>query len=305
VIIDRKVFLLGVPMDLGGGRRGVDMGPSALRISGLARDIRAMGIEYEDLGNVPVAQIEAREPDNPKARFVEEISRCCKDLRDRVTAILRQGGFPLVVGGDHSIAVGTVSAISSWHHARGERIGLIWFDAHGDFNTHETSPSGNVHGMPLAACLGYGLDELTRLGTRFPLVDPERAVLVGVHSLDEGERELIRRSGIKVYTVRDIDMWGMHRVMTEAIERATDGTAGFHLSFDVDGCDPVHAPGVGTPVAGGMTLRESLLVMEHAAESKKLLGLELTEINPILDTRNQTAEFSKELALSALGKLVL
>jgi arginase len=222
-----------------------------------------------------------------------------------VLGIVERGAFPLVVGGDHSIACGTVAGLSTHHHRRAEKIGLIWFDAHGDFNTPATSPSGNVHGMPLAATLGYGDEQLTKLGERFPMVDPEHTVLVGVHSLDRGERELILEAGLKVFTVRDVDMWGMHRVMTEAIERATAGTAGFHLSFDVDGCDPAHAPGVGTPVAGGMTLRESLLVMEHAAESERLLGLELTEINPILDTRNQTAEFSRELALSALGKLVL
>lgn len=302
---DSRVSLIGVPMDLGGGRRGVDMGPSALRIAGLGEGVRKLGREFEDLGNVHVEQIEARAPDNPHARFLEEIARCCADLRDRVRRVLDRGGFPLVVGGDHSIACGSVAAVSSWQEQRGGRIGLIWFDAHGDFNTPDTSPSGNVHGMPLASCLGYGPDDLTRLGTRFPMVDARNTVLVGVHSLDNAERELILESGIKVYTVRHIDMWGMHRVMTEAIEIATDGTSGFHLSYDLDGSDPVHAPGVGTPVPGGMTDRESMLVMEHASESGQLLSLDLTEINPILDTRNQTAEFARELALSALGKLVL
>jgi arginase len=303
--MDRKVCLLGVPMDLGGGRRGVDMGPSALRYAGLAEGVRELGIPYEDRGNVPVAQPEAQEPANPRARFVEEISRCCADLRDRVHGVLDEGGFPLIVGGDHSIACGSIAAISSHHHARGEKIGLIWFDAHGDFNTPETSPTGNVHGMPLASALGHGIDDLTRLGTRFPMVDPENTVVVGVRSLDQGERELLLEAGIKVYTVRHIDMYGMHRVMTEAIEIATNGTAGFHLSYDVDGIDPAHAPGVGTPVPGGATDRESLLVAEHAAESGKLLGLDLTEINPILDSRNKTAKFAREVALSALGKLVL
>ena len=305
MIIDRKVCMLGVPMDLGGGRRGVDMGPSALRIAGIGEGLRGLGVDFEDLGNVPVDQLEAHEPANPRARYIDEIAKSCADLRDRVGEILRRDAFPLVVGGDHSIACGTVAAVSSHFHERGEKIGLLWFDAHGDFNTPETSPSGNVHGMPLASSLGYGPEELTELCTRFPMVDPEKSALVGVHSLDSKERELILEAGIKVFTVRHVDIMGMHEVMTEALAIVTDGTAGFHLSFDVDGSDPVHAPGVGTPVSGGMTERESMLVMEHAAESRRLLSLELTEINPILDVRNKTAEFARELALSALGKMVL
>jgi arginase len=304
-MIDRKVSLLGVPMDLGGGLRGVDMGPSAIRIAGLEDAVRRLGVEFEDLGNVPVPRPESRQPRNEKARFLHEISHCCARLRDRVERVLDAGGFPLVVGGDHSIACGTVAAVSSWHHARGERIGLIWVDAHGDMNTPETTESGNIHGMPLAAALGYGPASLTELGATRPMVLPENTVLVGIHSLDPGEREMVRTSGVKAFAVRDIDMRGMHDVMREALAIATDGTAGFHLSFDVDGCDPTVAPGVGTPVSGGLTNREAHLLMEHASESGKLLSLELTEINPILDIRNQTAEFARDLALSALGKLVL
>jgi arginase len=292
-------------MDLGGGRRGVDMGPSALRIAGVEDAVRSLGHSFEDLGNVGVSAPESRQVADPRARFLPEIARCCRRLRARVERVLDAGGFPLVVGGDHSIACGTVGGIASWHQRRGERIGLIWFDAHGDFNTPDSSPTGNVHGMPLASCLGYGPDELTRLADVFPMVEARNAVLVGIHQLDAGERALIHAAGIKAYTMRDIDMLGIHRVMREAIEIASDGTAGFHLSYDMDGCDPGIAPGVGTPVPGGASYRESHLVMEHAAESGRLLGLEITEINPILDVANRTAAFAVELVGSALGKQIL
>ncbi len=300
----RKVSMLGVPMDLGGGLRGVDMGPSAIRFAGLEERIRRMGIEYEDLGNLGVQRPESREPGDPHARFLNEISRCCARLRRRVEPVVAAGGLPIVIGGDHSIAAGTVAAISSHYHAKGEKIGLIWFDAHGDFNTPETSHSGNIHGMPLAACCGYGPEALTHLGTRVPMVDPSNVVLIGVHSLDSGERKLIAEAGVRVFSVREVDIHGMDACMREAVKIATNGTAGFHLSFDIDGCDPSVAPGVGTPVRGGMTEREAHLVMETAAECGKMLGLEVTEINPLQDTRNTTAEVAVDLILSALGKLV-
>jgi arginase len=242
---------------------------------------------------------------DPRARFLEEIASSCGLLRDRVREVLDGGRFPLVVGGDHAIACGTVAGISSHHAARGERIGLLWYDAHGDMNTPESSPSGNIHGMPLAACIGRGLDELTRLGERFPMVDTRNTVAVGVRSLDERERAIVQETGLRVFTMREIDMRGMHDVMVEALEIVNDGTAGFHLSFDVDGADPSVAPGVGTPVPGGMDFRESHLFMEMVAETRRLVGLEITEINPILDERNRTAQVAVDLALSALGKLVL
>jgi arginase len=297
--------MVGVPMDLGGGRRGVDMGPSAVRIAGLEDAIRRLGLEFEDRGNIGVPLPESREPKNPHARFLFEIANCCRRLRARVEHILDDGAFPLVVGGDHSIAVGTVAAISSWHHRRGEDIGLIWFDAHGDMNTPESSPSGNVHGMPCAAVLGRGAPELVGMGDRIPMVDAKKAVIVGVRDLDPSERNEIRSSGVQVFTMRDIDILGMNEVMRRAIAIATDGTAGFHLSFDLDGTDPSVAPGVGTPVPGGTDFRESHMVMESAYESGKLLGLEMTEINPILDERNKTAEAAVQLVLSAMGKRIL
>ena len=304
-MIEKKVAFVGVPMDLGGGRRGVDMGPSAIRIAGIEEGVRGLGLEFEDHGNVPVPEPRSRVPRNPKAKFLEEIVECCSHLRAKVEAILAQGSFPLVVGGDHSIACGTIAAISSHHHRLGQKIGLIWFDAHGDINTPESSESGNIHGMPLACVIGRGIPELVRLGSRVPMVDVEKAVLIGVRTLDKKEKEEIKDSGIHVFTLRDIDMHGIHKVMKMAIEIASTGTAGFHLSFDLDGTDPSVAPGVGTPVTGGTTLRESHLIMEHASESGWLLGLELTEINPILDNQNATARVAVDLALSALGKIVL
>ena len=211
MIIDRKVAMLGVPMDLGGGLRGVDMGPSAIRIAGLEEALTRIGVEFEDLGNVPVSRPESRHPRNPRARFLNEITRCCNRLRNRVEQVLETGHFPLVVGGDHSIACGTIAALSSFHARRNEKIGLIWCDSHGDMNTPETSESGNIHGMPLAAVLGHGPDELVGLGVKTPMVDVANTVLIGVHDLDSGERELIRDLGVKTFTVRDIDMMGMHR----------------------------------------------------------------------------------------------
>jgi arginase len=276
-----------------------------MRIAGLEGKIRGLGLEYEDRGNVPVSQPETQPEEDEHARFLTEIAAACAELRQRVEGVLADGCFPLVVGGDHSIACGTVAGISSHYHRRKERVGLIWFDAHSDMNTPETSPSGNIHGMPLASCLGYGPDALTRLGERFPMVDARNAVLIGVRSVDKTEREVVRESGIHVYTMRDIDMHGVHHVMARALEHATDGTAGFHLSFDMDGTDPSVAPGVGTPVPGGTTLRESHLVMEHAADSRKLLGLEITEVDPILDVHNSTAIRAVDLVLSALGKSIL
>jgi len=302
--MSRSVNLIGAPMDLGGGRRGVEMGPSALRIAGIAAGVRSLGLEFSDHGNVPVARPESHEPADPTARYLAEITRCCGRLRDRVERLLDAGGLPLIVGGDHSIAVGSVAATSAWYGRRDEKIGLIWFDTHGDFNTPSTSPSGNVHGMPLAACLGVGPAPLVAIGATVPMVQPENVALVGIHSLDGGERDLLRQSGATVFTVRDVDIRGIDAVMDDAIEIATKGTAGFHLSYDMDGCDPAIAPGVGTPVRGGLTYRESHLVMEHAAASGAMRSLDVVEINPILDERNRTAELAVELVLSALGKRV-
>ena len=278
------------------------MGPTAIRIAGIAEAVERLGLSFEDRGNVNVPIPESRIPKNKAARFLGEISRCCRRQRRRVESILDDGALPLVIGGDHSIAMGTVAALSSWHAQRGERIGLLWFDAHGDMNTPESSPSGNIHGMPCAVCLGRGHPDLLALSDINPMVDVAKTVIVGVRDLDYREREEIRASGVKVFTMRDVDMLGVTEVMRQALEIVNDGTAGFHLSFDLDGTDPSVAPGVGTPVRGGTNFRESHLVMELAAESGRLLAIEMTEINPILDDGNRTAEVAVDLVLSALGK---
>ena len=317
--MQRKVCLLGVPMDLGGAHRGVDMGPSALRIAGLGKSLVRLGLSYEDLGNVAVREVETLEDLNDRARFVADIAACCGELRRRVLEILEAGCFPLVVGGDHSIACGTVAGISDYYASgvargvasggtgggAGGAVGLLWFDAHGDMNTPETSHSGNVHGMPLAAVLGQGPAELLALGGRTPLVNPEQVALVGNRELDREEARAVRASGVRHFTMRDIDARGIHAVMEDALSVVTADTVGFHLSFDVDGVDPAVTPGVGTPVPGGTDWRESHLVMELAAESGALLGLEVVEVNPILDTGNRTAEVAVDLILSALGKTII
>lgn len=304
MILDRKVSLIGAPLSLGGSHPGAALGPIAVRLAGLESKVRALGLEFEDLGDIPVPRPVA-EPRNKRARYLEEIAEHCAALRDGVRAALERGRFPIVVGGDHAMACGTIAGVCSHFQAQHKRLGLIWFDAHGDMNTPETSPSGNVHGMPLAACLGYGPRALTHLGGAAPMLAVQNCVLVGVHSLDAREKEMIRQVGIRVYTMRQIDMMGMQRVMEEALEIACDGTDGFHLSFDVDGCDVSIAPGTGTVVPGGADLREAHLVMENVADTGKLVSLELAEVNPILDVRNQTAELAVALIESALGKLVL
>lgn len=292
-------------MDLGGSRRGTDMGPNAVRIAGIESALRARGHDFEDLGNLMVEDASAVSPGDARVRYLKQIAASCADIRDAVTRTMSANRFPIVVGGDHSIACGTVAGVSNHFDTMGESIGLLWFDAHGDMNTPDSSPSGNIHGMPLAACLGQGERALTRLGRRFPLIDTKHVAVLGVRSLDAAERDVVEKLGVRVYTMREIDARGMFAVMAEAIEIVTKGTAGFHISFDVDGTDPAVATGVGTPVPGGLTYRESHLFMELAAESNRVVSLEIAEINPILDTNNHTAEFAVGLCLSALGQCVL
>lgn len=301
----KKVCMHGVPMDLGRGHRGVDMGPSGFRIAGIKQAIESLDIEFEDRGNIPVEIPQSLEPKNPKARFLGPIADSCELLRDAVAQVLDEGHFPLVVGGDHSIACGTIAGVAGHHMKTGGEIGLIWFDAHGDFNTPDSSPTGNVHGMPLAACLGYGDERLTGLTGRIPIVKPENVVLIGIRDIDQGERDLINESGIKAYTMHDIDRIGMARVVEEALKIVTTNTPGFHISFDLDGCDPSIAKGVGTPVPGGVGFRESHYLLESAAMTGKMISLEMTEIDPLLDDGNKTAEFARDLVLSALGKRIL
>jgi arginase len=296
--------MLGFPMDLGAGRRGVDMGPSAVRYAGLARMLRALGHEFADLGDISVPIPERREPgEGPK--YLKEIVRACERLAPRVEHILDEGSFPLVVGGDHSMALGTVTGVASHFRKRGEKIGLLWIDAHADMNTDETSPSGNIHGMPLSGLMGYGAPELVNLGGFAPKIPPENTALVGIRSVDDGERQLVMRSGIHYFEMMKIDARGMGDVIREALEVVLDGTVGFHVSLDVDGIDPEYAPGVGTPVSGGITMREAHLAMEVIADSGRMVSLEIAELNPILDSANSTGQLVCELALSALGKKVM
>lgn len=303
--LKRAVRLIGVPMDLGAGRRGVDMGPSAIRIAGLDRALHKMGLEVRDAGDVAVPSPEAQESGDPTARYLSAIFHVCDRLRMRVRRTLEGGEIPLVLGGDHSIAIGTVSGVAEYHQQRGERIGMIWVDAHADMNTPESSPSGNVHGMPLATLLGMGAPRLVEMGGFYPKVDPKNVGLIGIRNLDDTEKRLVQESGLSAYTMRDIDERGMKAVMEEALQHATNGTAGVHMSFDLDGMDPSQVPGVGTAVRGGINWREASLIMEMLADSGKMTSIEVTELNPILDIRNQSGEVAVDLICSAFGKSIL
>jgi arginase len=300
-----RVTFIGVPLDLGAGRRGVDMGPSAFRLADIHEHIRALGYQVEDAGDIDVTVRETREPGNPRLKYLVEILRTCEALRDEVGRVLTRGSMPVVLGGDHSIAMGTIAGLSRFHRHRGGRIGLIWFDAHGDMNTPDTSPTGNIHGMPLAAALGFGEPSLTELAGERPMVDAANAAVVGLRDVDVAERETIRESGIGAFTMRDIDERGMRAVMEDAIRRASAGTAGIHVSFDLDGVDPEHAPGVGTPSPGGFSYREAHLAMEMLADTGRVMSAELVEVNPILDQRNGTARLGVGLLASLLGKKIL
>lgn len=300
-----RVTLIGVPLDLGAGRRGVDMGPSALRVADVDARVAALGYQVDDWGDLPVKIRETQGPGDPRLKYLKEILEVCGLLRDRVGEALGAGSLPVVLGGDHSVAMGTIAGLSRHFASRGERIGLIWFDAHADANTAETSPSGNIHGMPLAAVLGHGAPSLVQLAGSSPMVEASRASLVGIRDVDPAERATVRASGIGAFTMRDIDERGMRSVMEEAIKRATTGTAGVHVSFDIDGIDPDFAPGVGTPSPGGLSYREAHLAMEMLADSGKLLSAEFVEVNPILDARNVTASLAVELLCSLLGKKIL
>ena len=292
-------------MDLGAGRRGVDMGPSAIRIAGLNDRLRELGHKVVDDGDIAIKNIEALKVGDPHARYLAEIVRASRLLCRKVERALEQEQFPLVLGGDHSIAIGTISGIGSFCRHTGRRLGLLWVDAHGDINTPETSPSGNIHGMPLAAVLGYGPPALTDIGVPGAKLDPANVALVGVRSLDEGEKHRLKALGVQVHTMSDIDRHGVHRVMKQALARVSGGTDYVHVSVDLDAVDPTIAPGVGTPVKGGLNYREAHLIMELVADAGVMTSLELVEVNPILDDRNTSAAFAVELVQSAFGKQIL
>ncbi|MBS1835475.1 MAG: arginase [Acidobacteria bacterium] len=299
------IAIIGAPMDLGAGRRGVDMGPSAIRLAGLNEKIASLGYSVEDLGNIEVPQPESVTPGTEKARYLPQIAEACTHIAERVGEAMSGGRFPIVLGGDHSIAVGTVAGVASHLQQQGQKIGLIWIDAHSDMNTPESSPSGNVHGMPLACLTGNGPDELTGILGAAPKVRPENVAIIGLRSVDAKERFIVKQTGVKAFTMREIDERGLRSVMEEAIRVATDGTAGFHLSLDMDAVDPQEAPGVGTPVKGGMTYREAHLAMETVCDCDSLLSMEVVEVNPVIDEHNRTANLAVELVMSVLGKRIL
>jgi len=301
----KKIRIIGVPLDLGTDRRGVDMGPSALRLAGLMARLREIGYAVADAGNVPAAIAEMHGIGARKARYLRQVADTCRRQSRWVQKTLEEGAVPLVVGGDHSVAVGTVSGVAAFHRRRKEKVGLIWLDAHADMNTPETTPSGNVHGMPLAACLGLGPGEMTRIGGFSPKVEASRAALIGVRDIDRLEGGNVRGSGIRAFTMRELDERGMRAVMQDAIDIASRGAAGFCVTLDMDFVDPEQAPGVGTPVRGGATYREAHLAMEMIADSGRMLALELVEVNPVIDEANRTAKLAVELALSAFGKKIL
>ncbi|MBM7096799.1 MULTISPECIES: arginase [Alteribacter] len=299
---NKRISIIGVPMDLGQRRRGVDMGPSAIRYAGVVERLENLGYEVNDRGDVEIGRPEKYDVvEEGNLKDLKEVVKANQVLSDKITKAVDEGDFPLILGGDHSIAIGTLAGVAN----KCENLGVIWFDAHGDLNTGDTSPSGNIHGMPLAVSLGIGHPSLTEIGGYAPKIKPENLVIVGARSLDEGERELIREKGIKVFTMHEIDRMGMTKVMEEAIEHVSKNTDSVHLSLDLDALDPHDAPGVGTPVIGGTSYRETHLAMEMLAERNLLTSVEFVEVNPILDSKNQTAEAAVGLIGSLFGEKLL
>ena len=301
----QPIHIIGVPLDLGGNRRGTDMGPSAFRIAGLSDQLTRLGRTVVDKGDIVTPIPETKGPGDIRKRYVKEIAKVCQKLFQTSLASLEEGALPIVLGGDHSLGAGSVAAAAAFQRTRNQPLGLIWVDAHGDMNRPDTTGSGNVHGMPLAALLGPEPAELARIGGDGPAVLAEHTVLVGIRNLDEIEKQLVRQSKVHVFTMKEVDRMGIAQVMERALAIAGSGTGGIHVSFDLDVCDPSIAPGVGTAVKGGLDYREAHVVMELIAESGRLTSLDLVEVNPTLDLRNTTAELGCELALSAMGKQIL
>jgi arginase len=304
-ISPKKIRVIGVPLDLGQSRRGVDMGPSAVRVAGLEARLEALGHIVEDAGNVAVAIAEQKKVGDQHAKYLKEITATCIKSADLVLKALESDHVPLVLGGDHSVAAGTVAGVAEFYRRKEQKIGLIWIDAHSDINTPDSSPSGNVHGMPLAAIMGLGPSELGNIFNFSPKVHPENCVLVGVRDIDAIEKENIRKAGIEVFTMRDIDERGMRVIIEEALRIAGRDTVGYHISLDMDWIDPEDAPGVGTPVRGGATYREAHLAMEIISDHGRMLSFEIVEVNPVIDEHNRTAMLAVELAASAFGKKIL
>ncbi len=302
----RRIRVIGVPLDLGASRGGVDMGPSAVRVAGLEARLEALGHRVTDAGNIRVEIAETQTRGDKSAHYLKEIAKTCSRTAEAVMAALESGMTPLLLGGDHSLAAGSVSGVAEFYRRQKQKVGLLWIDAHSDINTPESSLSGNVHGMPLAALMGLGPEPLANILGHAPKIAPENAVLIGVRDIDQAERENLRRAGMtEIYTMRDIDERGMRAVMEEALRAAGRGTAGYHVSLDMDWIDPEEAPGVGTPVRGGATYREAHLAMEIVADHGRLLSFEIVEVNPVIDEHNRTADLAVELACSVFGKKIL
>lgn len=304
-ISKEEICIIGVPIDLGAGRRGVDMGPSAIRIAGIEGQLAKLGFKIQDCGDLDVTIPETQRVGQDNLRFKEPILVTSREVMASVYDALEHNRFPITLGGDHSLAIGSIAGSARYFAENGQRIGVIWFDAHADFNTPETTPSGNIHGMSLAVSAGLGDPDLVNLGKSAPKIDPGHAVIIGARDLDEKEKKSIKNSGVTVYTMRDIDERGLRSIFEEAIEIAQDGMAGIHLSFDLDVIDPQFAPGTGTPVRGGVSYREAHLAMEMLGDYANLVSLDLVEVNPVLDSQNQTAMLAVELVLSLMGKRIL
>lgn len=300
-----KVGLVTVSMDLGAGRRGVDMGPSAIRIAGLNQELETLGYEVREMVNVTASAPEVSPLEETRTKYVNTIAEVCRQTRTNVETALEDGCVPLVLGGDHSISLGSVAGVAAHYRKQGKPIGLIWVDAHADMNTPESTPSGNIHGMVLSLLLGRGDPRLLDVAGDVPAVQPEHVSIIAARDLDNEERRLVKEAGIRVFSMTELDERGVATCIDEAIARATAGTAGVHISFDLDCIDPQIAPGVGTPVRGGITYREAHLVCEKAARSGRLLSLDMVELNPVLDSENRTARLAVGLIASALGKSIL
>jgi arginase len=292
-------------MDLGADRRGVDMGPSALRIAGITEQLQSLGYQIIDDGDISIQIRERQRIKNPKLKYLDEILKTSTLLSQKVEKALIQNHFPLCIGGDHSMGIGTIAGISSYCRKNKFKLGVIWIDAHADMNTEKTTPSGNIHGMPLAANLGLGSKKLVNFLGFSPKLKPENCVLIGVRSIDEFEKENIKELNLSVYTMSDVDKIGIHRIIARVLNQFQEKVDHIHVSFDLDSVDPAIAPGVGTPVPGGLSFRESHLLMESIAECGCMSSLEVTEVNPILDEKNKSAEFAAELIASSMGKRIL
>ncbi len=302
---NKVVNIIGFPMDLGAGRRGVDMGPSALRIAGLEDSLRELGYTVNDSGDVHIQIMERQKITNPKLKYLGEILKTSKILASRVERALESGQFPLCIGGDHSMALGSIAGISSYCRKNKLKLGVVWIDAHTDMNTDTTTPSGNIHGMPVAAAIGLGHEKLVNFYGHSPKVKPENMALIGIRSIDFKERENIKKLKLPVYTMSDVDKLGIHRIIVKVLKQFKENVDHIHVSFDLDSVDPTVAPGVGTPVPGGLSYRETHLLMEAIAECGCMNSLEVAEVNPILDERNKSARFAADVIASSMGKRIL